>query len=235
MLTDHVATLAEWLPVPQRAPARRAVCGRAVLRAVSDSRRRSAWASRVRARAQRAASGALPRAVRERQRADVRLGRRTDARGKGPRPRIMGQFPISEYIARVLDREADATVTHAARALAIVARTWTLENAPFERGCFRVADNSRMQRVSPNAPTAAALAASLFTDGLVLHGESVRYHRDAAAPGVMSWRAAVTQARDGTHVRSDSAPMPFRAPRWGQCPANVNAAAFLMPTRGSRG
>jgi uncharacterized protein YfaQ (DUF2300 family) len=113
------------------------------------------------------------------------------------RLRIIGQFPMSEYIARVIDREADATVAEAARALAIVARSWTIENAPFERGCFRVADSSRMQRVSPNAPTDAAKAAALFTDGLVLHGSSVRYHRDTAAPGVMSWRAAVAQARDG--------------------------------------
>jgi uncharacterized protein YfaQ (DUF2300 family) len=104
---------------------------------------------------------------------------------------------MSDYIARVIDREADATVTQAARALAIVARTWTIENAQFERGCFRVTDSSRMQRVSPNAPTPAARAAALFTDGLILQGTSVRYHRDTPAPGVMSWRAASDQARNG--------------------------------------
>jgi uncharacterized protein YfaQ (DUF2300 family) len=113
----------------------------------------------------------------------------------GAAPTIQGRFALSEYLARVVDREADATVTEAARALAVVARTWTLQNAPFERGCFQTADSTRMQRVSANPPTAAARAVVWFTDGLVLHGEPVRYHRDTAAPGVLSWNAAVRDAR----------------------------------------
>jgi uncharacterized protein YfaQ (DUF2300 family) len=115
----------------------------------------------------------------------------------GPRSRIVGRLPLSDYVARVIDREADAGVPEAARALAIVARTWTMQNAPFERGCFQVADSTRMQRVSANAPTAAARAAALFTDGLVLDGESVAYHRDQASTGVLSWAGAVAQARAG--------------------------------------
>ncbi len=111
--------------------------------------------------------------------------------------RIRGQFAMSEYVARVLDREADATVTEAARALAIVARSWTLQNAPFERGCYIVADSTRMQRVSANPPGMAARAVSYFTDGLILDGTNVRYHRDTQSPGVMAWTTAVQQANAG--------------------------------------
>jgi uncharacterized protein YfaQ (DUF2300 family) len=203
VLTDHAATLAEWLPTPQRGPLEepcvvvqfferypirgvdRLAPREPARRGEGDATLNGPLHGRIRVRFENgnvltfASAGELM----------------LDGNGSGPR--ITGQFPMSEYIARVIDREADATITQAARALSIVARTWTIENAPFERGCFRVADSTRMQRVSPNAPTAAARAAALFTEGLVLLGASVRYHRDAAAPGVMSWQAAVTQAREG--------------------------------------
>ena len=117
--------------------------------------------------------------------------------GESGRVSVRGHLPLSDYIARVLDREADPTVVQAARALAIVARTWTLRNARFERGCFIVSDSTRMQRVSPNDPTPAARAASWFTDGLILDGEDVRYHRDTAAPNVLAWTDAVQQAQAG--------------------------------------
>ncbi len=197
VLSDHAATLAEWLPAPERGPIEDACVGvqffeQYPIRAVDRlAPREAAVAGPLRGRFRVtfengnvltfASAGELV----------------LDA--DGPRLRITGQFPMSEYIARVIDREADATVTQAARALAIVARTWTVENAAFERGCFRVEDSSRMQRVSPNAPTAAARGAALFTDGLVLQGSSVGvgYHRDTASPGVMSWHAAAAQAREG--------------------------------------
>jgi uncharacterized protein YfaQ (DUF2300 family) len=51
--------------------------------------------------------------------------------------------------------------------------------------------------VSPNPPGRAAQAAARFTDGLVLKGQDVRYHRDQGAAGVMSWNVAVEQARTG--------------------------------------
>jgi uncharacterized protein YfaQ (DUF2300 family) len=113
------------------------------------------------------------------------------------RPLIRGRLGLTEYVARVLDREADPNVAAAARALAIVARTWTVRNAPLERGCYQVADSTRMQRVSPNAATPAARAAALFTDGLVLDTDDVRYHRDTAAANVLGWTSAVADARAG--------------------------------------
>jgi uncharacterized protein YfaQ (DUF2300 family) len=195
VLADHAATIADWLPAPQRGPLDEPCVAvdffeRYPIRTVDRLTPRET-----------AADGPL----RGRYRVRFENGNvlTFTAAGElvldlnGPRPRITGQFPMSDYIARVIDREADATVTQAARALGIVARTWMIENAAFERGCFRVADSSQMQRVSPNAPTAAAKAAALFTDGLVLHGTSVRYHRDTASPGVMSWQMASMQARDG--------------------------------------
>ncbi len=114
-----------------------------------------------------------------------------------PALKIRARLHLDDYIARVLEREADPTVTEAARALAVVARTWLLQNAPFEGGCFHVKDSTRAQRVSPNPPSRAAQAAALFTDGLVLKGQAVRYHRDQPAAGVLSWSAAVERARQG--------------------------------------
>ncbi len=111
--------------------------------------------------------------------------------------RLSGRFTLNEYVARVIDREADAQRTEAAQALAVVARTYLLQNASFEQGCFRIADDSRTQRVSLNPASGNARAAALATDDLILHGTTVHYHRDRAAPGVMSWHAAVQQNNQG--------------------------------------
>jgi uncharacterized protein YfaQ (DUF2300 family) len=100
-------------------------------------------------------------------------------------------------VARVLDREGDARETQAGRALAVVARTWLLQNAPYEAGCFQVEDSTRAQRVAASAPSAAARQAALFTDGLVLAGESVRYRLEGPEPGALAWRSAVEQSRQG--------------------------------------
>jgi uncharacterized protein YfaQ (DUF2300 family) len=116
-------------------------------------------------------------------------------------PKLQARLSLEEYVARVLDREGDAREPAAARALAVAARTWLLHNAAQDGACFNVADDSKAQRVSPNPPTAAARAAAAFTEDLVLVGMPVnmpvRYHRDQAAPGVMSWAAAVAQSRAG--------------------------------------
>ncbi|MES2186258.1 MAG: DUF2300 domain-containing protein [Pseudomonadota bacterium] len=112
-------------------------------------------------------------------------------------PRIAARLPLEDYVARVVDREGDARQTEAARALAIAARSYVLQNAPETEACRRIADDSRTQRVSPNPPSAAARAAAAFTEGLVVAGEPVRYHRDQASPGVMSWQAAVAAGRQG--------------------------------------
>jgi uncharacterized protein YfaQ (DUF2300 family) len=113
------------------------------------------------------------------------------------RPRVRGRLRLAEYLARVLDREADPGNAEAARALAIVARTWMVQNAPFQSGCFQVADSTRMQRVSASPASAAARAAVAFTDGLVLRGASVRYQKEGDAPGVLAWTDAAEQSRTG--------------------------------------
>ncbi|HTT41116.1 MAG TPA: DUF2300 domain-containing protein [Burkholderiales bacterium] len=115
---------------------------------------------------------------------------------RGQTPVIWGRLALSDYVARVVDREADARLTHAARALAIVARTWLTQNAPFEAGCFRVADSSRTQRVSPRAASRPARDVSLFTDGLVLDTRAV-YRLDQPTPGVLAWTEAAAQSRAG--------------------------------------
>lgn len=111
--------------------------------------------------------------------------------------KLQARLALEDYVARVVDREGDARETAAARALAVAARTWLLSNSAQVDGCYAVADDSRAQRVSPNEPSPSARSAAAFTDGLVLVGMPVRYHRDRAAPGVMSWADAVAASRAG--------------------------------------
>jgi uncharacterized protein YfaQ (DUF2300 family) len=112
-------------------------------------------------------------------------------------PRIHGQLTLEDYVARVVDREGNAREVQAARALAVAARTYVLQNATEDAGCRQIADDSRTQRVSADPPSAAARAAARFTEGLVLTGRPVRYHTHQAAPGVMAWEGAVAQGRAG--------------------------------------
>ena len=116
---------------------------------------------------------------------------------EGEGPVITARLPLEDYVARVVDREGRATELEAARALAIAARSYVLQNAPQAEACRQIADDSRTQRVSPNPPSEAARAAAAFTDGLVIRGAEVRYHLDQASPGVLSWQAAVAASRRG--------------------------------------
>lgn len=125
--------------------------------------------------------------------ADTALRLITDRDG----PAIVARLPLEDYVARVVDREGQGREVEAARALAIAARTYVLQNASEGEGCRAIADDSRQQRVSPNPPSPAARAAAAFTEGLVLDGAAVRYHTERASPGVMSWRAAVQAGRGG--------------------------------------
>lgn len=111
--------------------------------------------------------------------------------------RITGRFTLNDYVARVLDREAHPAQTQAARALAIVARSYLMQNAYFETGCWRIADSSRTQRVSPNPPTQAALDSAWFTDQLVLKGVAVQYHGDTPGPNRLAWKTAVAHDNEG--------------------------------------
>ena len=117
-------------------------------------------------------------------------------------PVIAARLPLEDYVARVVDREGRAGETEAARALAVAARSYALQNAAAGEGCRRIADDSRTQRVSPNAPSPAARAAAAFTEGLVLTGVEVRYHSNRAAPNVMAWEAAAAAGRGGAGFES---------------------------------
>jgi uncharacterized protein YfaQ (DUF2300 family) len=112
-------------------------------------------------------------------------------------PAIVGRVGLNEYVARVVDREGAGRPAAAARALAIAARSYLVQNAAFEAGCWHIADASRTQRVLAHPPSDAALDAAWFGDGLVLEGAPVQYHRDAAAPGRLAWRDAVARANEG--------------------------------------
>jgi uncharacterized protein YfaQ (DUF2300 family) len=112
-------------------------------------------------------------------------------------PAISGRFTINEYVARVIDREGSAQPPQAARALAIAARSYLVQNARFEAGCWRIADSSRTQRVSANPATVGALAATWFTDEIVLSGAPVQYHNDKPGANRLAWRDAVAYAGQG--------------------------------------
>jgi uncharacterized protein YfaQ (DUF2300 family) len=123
---------------------------------------------------------------------ELRLGH--DPNGK---PLITGRLGLNDYVARVVEREGDTAQPQAARALAVAARSYLVQNAGRERGCYRIADSSRTQRVLPRPPRTASRQAADFTDGLVLAGASVQFHHDRAAPGQMSWLAAKHAAQEG--------------------------------------
>jgi uncharacterized protein YfaQ (DUF2300 family) len=110
---------------------------------------------------------------------------------------IRARLPLEDYVARVVDREGDAAEPQAARALAVAARSYLLQNAAEGEACRSIADSSQTQRVSPSPPSPGARAAAAFTDGMVLSGASVGYHGTQAAPGVMAWAEAVADARAG--------------------------------------
>ncbi|MDN2718823.1 DUF2300 domain-containing protein [Janthinobacterium sp. SUN120] len=118
---------------------------------------------------------------------------------KGGRPQLRGRFGVNEYVARVLDREANAGEPEAAKALAIAARTYLQQNAVTVAGCQQIVDSSATQRVSPSPATPAALAIARWTDQLIVDGVTVRYHSNQPSEGTMAWSEAVRQARQGKY------------------------------------
>ena len=115
----------------------------------------------------------------------------------GGQLQLRGRFGVNEYVARVLDREASAAEPEAAKALAIAARTYLVQNAVSIAGCQQIADSSATQRVSPSPATPAALAIARWTDQLIVDGVTVRYHSDRPAHNTMAWTRAVQQAKQG--------------------------------------
>ena len=161
-------------------------------------------------------------------------GELTLMRTPGAAPRVLGRFGLNDYVARVVEREGDTTEPEAARALAVAARSYLIQQATREQGCFHIADSSRTQRVLPRAPTAAARRAADLTDALVLSGVAVRYHHDAGGPGRMAWlearrAAGQGQAFDAILARwwPQATLTSFQSPVAGDCLAVANARQWL--------
>jgi uncharacterized protein YfaQ (DUF2300 family) len=112
------------------------------------------------------------------------------------RPEISGRFALDEYVARVIDREGSGEPLEAARALGVAARSYVVQEGRRLAGCWAIDDSSRNQRVGANPPSAAALAAARFSEGLVI-AQPVRYHNDKDAIGTLSLKRSVERARDG--------------------------------------
>ena len=155
-------------------------------------------------------------------------------RDRNGKPVIVGRFGMNDYVARVVAREGDATQAQAAYALAVAARSYLVQRAGRDRGCYRIDDSSRTQRVMPRAPDAAARAAANFTDGLVLAGVSVQFHHDKAAPGQMSWLAAKADAQRGltfdailARTWPGATLTSFTSPLAGDCVAVMGARDWL--------
>lgn len=110
---------------------------------------------------------------------------------------IRGRFSMNEYVARVIDREGRAEPVQAARALAIAARSYLLQNAHFDGGCWHITDSSSTQRVSPNPPSDGAKAAAAFTDQIVLNDVAVHYHKETAGNNRLAWQDAAAHAAQG--------------------------------------
>lgn len=113
---------------------------------------------------------------------------------------IVGKLDLNEYVARVIDREIETEPLEAAKAFAIIIRTYLLQNAVQDRGCFRIADSSRFQRVSVQSPTSAAMNLSYWTEALILTGgKPVNYRFDQTESESFSWIRAKKLARDGCY------------------------------------
>ncbi len=112
-------------------------------------------------------------------------------------PRIRAQMPIEQYIARVVEREANAHFQQAAQALAVAARSYLYQEAGHQEHCLQIADSSRYQRVSPTKPSRRAKEVARATAGLRLAKVDVRYHADKVAPNQLSWQQAVKWEQEG--------------------------------------
>ncbi|MDR2881492.1 MAG: DUF2300 domain-containing protein, partial [Azoarcus sp.] len=113
------------------------------------------------------------------------------------RTRIEGRFGLDDYVARVIDREASAKETEAARALSVVIRSYLLNEAVKQGNCLLIDDSTRKQRVSIHFPSPAARAAAGFTTGLMLQGAPVGYHGTEPAENRMAWADAAAASRNG--------------------------------------
>lgn len=133
---------------------------------------------------------------------------------------VNARLDVEDYVARVVDREGQAGVAAAARALAVAARSYLLQNAGPGGDCLTITDDSRQQRVSPRRASAAARQAAADTRDVVLLGQTMRYRLDDPAPGVLAWQRAVEADHAGLDyvaILREAFPAARFAP-WGQTP-----------------
>jgi len=111
---------------------------------------------------------------------------------------LTGKMGMNEYIARVIDREAAAEPREAARALAVVIRSYAYQETDKRSGACRfIEDSTQKQRVSPLSPGNKALSVARETDSLVLAGDAVFYHQSKGGMQRLSWKQAVRDAEAG--------------------------------------
>lgn len=116
---------------------------------------------------------------------------------EGEQLHLVAHLSREEYVARVLDREAAAQPTEAAKALAITIRTYLLQNAERRGECLAIRDSSASQRVAPRPASAGARAIAAWSADLVMAGSAVTYHSDLPGPERLAWSQAVEQAESG--------------------------------------
>ena len=120
--------------------------------------------------------------------------------------RIRARIRLEEYVARVIDREVAADPEEAARAFAIVIRTYLFQRnqnrKPGVDSCLQAEDSSHFQRVSPTSASRRARSISRWANGLILNGiENLRYHSNKAGPDVMAWTVAKDRALSGLNAK----------------------------------
>lgn len=119
-------------------------------------------------------------------------------------PQLWGEYSMTDYVARVIDREGNARQPAAAQALGILARSYVQQFARRTDNCYLIDDSSAHQRVSASPPSPAAVRAALWSASLVTDGAVPQYRLRSTASGrtpeglpFMAWETAVQQAKQG--------------------------------------
>lgn len=113
---------------------------------------------------------------------------------------IYGLFSINEYVGRVIEREVETTPEEAAKAFAVVIRTFLMQNSERSRELLFIKDSPRYQYVSINAPSPEAMRISAWTDGLIIQGvKPIHYNQKKGSRNSISWWDAVHQAQKGLY------------------------------------
>jgi uncharacterized protein YfaQ (DUF2300 family) len=108
------------------------------------------------------------------------------------RPLLIGKFNLTQYVARVIEREFSPREVKASEALSIVARTYLYQNAKRQTACYDAPDSSSFQRVGASKPSPLAQRIASKTADLLISEKNVMYHSTKSSPGRISWTDAVT-------------------------------------------